>query len=67
MGRWESVGNHPNLVGLREAFASDEWDGSASLLFVHDYHPGRWWDGGLYRVADGMEGSLGQAQGVGAE
>lgn len=40
VARWEPLAGHPNLVGLREAFASDEWDGSPSLFFVHDYHPG---------------------------
>ena len=40
MARWEPLAAHPNLVALREAFASDEWDGSPSLFFVHDYHPG---------------------------
>lgn len=40
VGRWEAVANHPNLVGLRDAFVSSEWDGSPSLFFAHDYHPG---------------------------
>ena len=40
VARWEGVSNHPNLVGLREAFVSAEWDGSPSLFFAHDYHPG---------------------------
>lgn len=40
VARWEPLAGHPNLVGLREAFASDEWDSSPSLFFVHDYHPG---------------------------
>lgn len=41
VGRWEPVANHPNLVGLRDAFVSSDWDGSPSLFFAHDYHPGR--------------------------
>jgi PAB-dependent poly(A)-specific ribonuclease subunit 3 len=40
VARWEPVANHPNLVGLRDAFVSADWDGSPSLFFAHDYHPG---------------------------
>lgn len=30
----------PWQVGLRDAFVSADWDGSPSLFFAHDYHPG---------------------------
>ncbi|PSC73700.1 PAB-dependent poly(A)-specific ribonuclease subunit 3 [Micractinium conductrix] len=40
VARWEAASNHPNVAGLREAFVSDEWDGSPALFFAHDYHPG---------------------------
>lgn len=30
----------PMQVGLRDAFVSADWDGSPSLYFAHDYHPG---------------------------
>ncbi len=30
----------PMQVGLRDAFVSADWDGSPSLFFAHDYHPG---------------------------
>ncbi|GAB4817655.1 hypothetical protein N2152v2_004701 [Parachlorella kessleri] len=38
--RWGPVANHPNLVGLREAFISNELDATPALFFSHDYHPG---------------------------
>lgn len=39
------MSNHPNLVGLREAFVSGEWDNTPALFFAHDYYPGGWHQG----------------------
>lgn len=38
--RWALVANHPNVIGLREAFVSDEIDATSSLYFSYDFHPG---------------------------
>ena len=38
--RWVPVSNHPNIVGLREVFVSDEIDDSPALFLSHDYYPG---------------------------
>lgn len=38
--RWGPVSNHPNIVGLREAFVSDEIDDSPALFLSYDYYPG---------------------------
>lgn len=38
--RWLSVANHPNVVGLREVFVSDEVDGTPALFFSYDFYPG---------------------------
>ena len=55
VARWEAVANHPNMVGLREAFVSSDWDGgSPSLFFVHDYHPGAA-DGAVVTVGGELE------------
>lgn len=40
---WAPLANHPALAGLRGTFVSDEIDGTNSLFFVHDYHPGALW------------------------
>ncbi len=37
---WSPVANHPNLVGLREAFVSDEIMDTPSVFLTFDYHPG---------------------------
>lgn len=37
---WAPLANHPALAGLRGTFVSDDIDGTKSLFFVHDYHPG---------------------------
>ena len=39
--RWAPVANHPNIVGLREVFASDEWmDATPAIFLSYDYYPG---------------------------
>lgn len=37
---WSMVANHPNVVGLREAFVSDEIMDTPSVYLTFDYHPG---------------------------
>ncbi len=37
---WSPVVNHPNVVGLREAFVSDEIMDTPSVFLTFDYHPG---------------------------
>lgn len=38
--KWSEVANHPNVVGLREAFVSEEMLDIPSLYLSFDYHPG---------------------------
>jgi hypothetical protein len=38
--RWSVVSSHPHVAAVREAFVSDELDGTPSLFLAHDYHPG---------------------------
>lgn len=38
--KWSTVANHPNVVGLREAFVSEEMMDTPSLYLSFDYHPG---------------------------
>ena len=38
--KWNVVSNHPNVVGLREAFVSDEIMETPSMFLTFDYHPG---------------------------
>lgn len=40
VGKWMTVSNHPNVVGLREVFVSDEIDATPSLFFSYDFCPG---------------------------
>lgn len=40
VARWSQVANHPNIVGLREVFVSDEVDATPSLFFSYDFHAG---------------------------
>lgn len=40
VSRWSVVADHPNVVGVREVFASDEVAGTPCLYYVHDYYPG---------------------------
>lgn len=37
---WGPVANHPNVVGLREVFVSDEIMDTPSVFLTFDYHPG---------------------------
>ncbi len=38
--KWSVVANHPNVVGLREAFVSDEIMETPAVFLTFDYHPG---------------------------
>lgn len=38
--KWSTVANHPNVVGIREAFVSEEMMDTPSLYLSFDYHPG---------------------------
>lgn len=38
--KWSTVANHPNIVGLREAFVSEEMMETPSLYLSYDYYPG---------------------------
>ena len=37
---WSIVANHPNVVGMREAFVSEEFMDTPSMYISSDYHPG---------------------------
>lgn len=40
VSRWSVVADHPNVVGIREVFATDEVAGTPCLYYVYDYYPG---------------------------
>jgi PAB-dependent poly(A)-specific ribonuclease subunit 3 len=37
--KWSVVANYPHIVGLRDAFLSNEYGGQAALYMVYDFHP----------------------------
>jgi PAB-dependent poly(A)-specific ribonuclease subunit 3 len=38
--QWAPISNHPNIVGFREIFVSDEIDSTPAIFLTYDYHPG---------------------------
>ena len=37
--KWSAVANYPHIVGLRDAFLSNEYGGTPALYMVYDFHP----------------------------
>jgi len=37
--KWSVVASYPHIVGFRDAFLSNEYEGAAALYLVYDFHP----------------------------